>query len=127
MLREYAEPLEADFQHFYQLDLSGLWRGEHPPRWYAVRARWLPAGAATWDEAGDDRAWDAGAHLTALAVDHLAAGNWQRGGDKSRSRPKPVPRPAQLRAAMKSGDVHVDRARRFLQRQQEARDEGGET
>lgn len=37
--------------------------------------------------------WSATEYLLANVADLLNAGNWQRGGDKSVRRPKPMPRP----------------------------------
>lgn len=32
LVDEFGDAVEADFQQFYNLDLSGVWRGETPPR-----------------------------------------------------------------------------------------------
>lgn len=37
--------------------------------------------------------WGATEYMLANVVDLLNAGNWQRGGDKSARRPRPMPRP----------------------------------
>lgn len=39
--------------------------------------------------------WAATEYMLANVVDLLSAGNWQRGGDKSARRPKPMPRPGE--------------------------------
>lgn len=66
---------------------------------------------------GSDQAWSPEAHLLAAAVDVLRAANWQRGGGKG-SRPKPLDRPSEQAEKQREYEAHVDRARRFLNRQQ---------
>ena len=53
----------------------------------------LPPDAATQRAVHPAAAWSTGDYLLALAVDHLAAANWQRSGDKHATRPTPLPRP----------------------------------
>lgn len=43
--------------------------------------------------AGEVALWGPAEVMLAAAVDLLAAGNWQRGGNKNAPRPKPWPRP----------------------------------
>lgn len=45
--------------------------------------------------------WSATEHLLAVVADLLAAANWQRGGDKKKQRPKPLPRPGDFKASKK--------------------------
>lgn len=70
----------------------------------------------TWQEMGADTAWTVNDHLLASAVDALNAANWQRAGGKG-EQPKPVPRPADLKAVKQRREAMLDRASRFQQRQ----------
>lgn len=59
--------------------------------------------------------WNASDHLLAVVADLLAAANWQRGGDKKKPRPKPLPRPGDVKA--KKRDPAEIRARLLEQRE----------
>ena len=62
----------------------------------------MPQESATWRAIDPEAAaWTLEAHLAALAVDVLQAGNWQRAGKKGARRPKPIPRPG-VKAARSS-------------------------
>lgn len=86
----------------------------------------LPAGAATWQEAGTDGAWTVTDFLLADVVDALNAANWQRAGDKAGQKPDPVPRPAQLRELKQKREAEMQRASRFLERQKKRRKPKGD-
>lgn len=47
--------------------------------------------------AGDAAAWSTESRILADIFDAIAVGNWQRAGDKNRSRPQPYPRPRDKR------------------------------
>src|SRR5690349_4972535 len=53
----------------------------------------LPPEAASVQATNPDAVWALNEHLLAGIYDLLAAGNWQRGGNKRSPRPKPLPRP----------------------------------
>lgn len=53
---------------------------------------------------GEADLWGLSEHLLAGAVDLLALGNWQRGGDERAKRPDPLPRPGAERRALGGGD-----------------------
>ena len=75
----------------------------------------LPPNSATVvAKAGPAAAWTVDQHLLASAVDLLAAGNWQRGGNPRAPRPKPIPRPGakprhQLRKPKPKSMAEIDR------------------
>lgn len=110
------EALEADLSRVYGRDLlAQMWRGEVTPRYVAVRAVRLPPGSAVWVELGTDSAWTTGDHLTALVVDALVGGNWQRGNGQG-SKPKPLPRPADIKKQQQAHERMAARAARFLEK-----------
>ena len=116
MLTNHGDALEADFQRVYGIDLVDLYRGNLTPRKAQVLAFNLPPGALTWQEMGSDNAWTVTDHLLADAVDALNGANFQRGGGKG-EKPKPVPRPAELRELKERRQAMLDKATRFQQRQ----------
>jgi hypothetical protein len=91
---ELRDALEADFQQTYHLPLSPgrtyTWRRfgvlvrglSHDSRF----ARAVSARHPAPDDGGraDTAAWSLSERLLALAIDHLAIANWQRGGGKSK-------------------------------------------
>lgn len=109
--------MEADFQSVYGLDLSGLWRGDFTFRRAAALAAHLPNGSAVWRVLNVDAAWDTNEYLLALTVDALNGANWQRGGGGG-TQPKPVPRPAELRAQAATEDRVAAKADAFIRKQQ---------
>lgn len=111
LLREHGEALEADFQHYYHIDLLGLWRGELTPRRVSALARKLPFGCQTWLEIGSDAAWSTETHMMAHVVDVLAGANWQRGGGKGKA-PTPIDRPSDMAAAAAKVDRTFEKAAR---------------
>ena len=80
---------------------------------------YLPPGARVWAERGDNTAWSTESHLIAAAVDALEVGNWLRSedGKRGRNRPKPLPRPVDIKAQRDKQARISARALRFLQRQ----------
>lgn len=55
---------------------------------------YLPRESATmFARVGEGSLWGPAENMLAAAVDLLAAGNWQRSGNKNAARPKPWPRP----------------------------------
>ncbi|MBJ8342775.1 hypothetical protein JGU71_28185 [Antrihabitans sp. YC3-6] len=63
--------------------------------WWDVKCiiKHLPKTSALRQLRFPDDGWNLQAHLLAIVIDLLAGANWQRGGDKHASRPKPMPRP----------------------------------
>lgn len=115
LLREHGDALEADFQRYYGIDLIDLYRGTLSPRKASVLALYLPPGAAVWQEAGTDSAWDTTDYLLAEVVDTLKWANYQRAGGKGQ-KPEPLPRPAQLREIREKRRKAFDRAAAFRER-----------
>lgn len=116
LLREHGEALESDFQHYYQIDLLDVYRGDLSVRKTTVLALNLPAGAAVWQDMGIDAAWTTQDHLTALIADSLQLANWQRGGGKGKQ-PKPIPRPEDAKKKEDAKQATLDKARRFKEKQ----------
>lgn len=119
LLREHGDALEADFQRYYGIDLVDLYKGTLSPRKAQVLAMYLPPGAAVWQEAGTDAAWDTTDYLLAEAVDALRTANWQRSGKGQK--PEPLPRPTELREAKKKRERMFEQAARFRERHQQRR------
>ena len=94
-MREHAGAIEADFQHYYGVDLLDLWRGALTPRRATVLMANLPLGAALWRAMDVPAAWTSGEHLTASVLDALGIANWQRtkAGSEGTNKPDPHPRP----------------------------------
>lgn len=112
LIREHGDTLEADFEHYYNLDLADLYRGNLTPRKAQVLAIRLPPGALTWQEVGTDAAWSTESHLLAQVVDTLNAANYQRAGGKG-EKPKPVPRPNDLKEIQTKRERMLQRAAKF--------------
>ena len=99
MLRAYRAPLEADFQRYYHLDLSDLYRGRLGV-WKVARlaSQLPPEGAVGRATAG--QGYRKADYLLLDLIDLLAAGNWQRANagapkHKQTKPPTPVPRPGE--------------------------------
>ena len=88
------------------------------PRWAAVHAVNLPAGAQTWISCGIDAAWSTEAQLSAMVFDALNIANWQRSGDAKAKPPTPLTRPSGVRENAVRAERHARRAQAFLERQQ---------
>lgn len=97
------------------MDLVDLYRGDLSPRKAMVLAINLPAGALTWQEMGSDNAWTVNDYLVAEAVDALHGANFQRAGGKG-EKPKPLPRPSDLKATKERRSEMLDKAARFKER-----------
>lgn len=81
--------------------------------------RHLPPGSATAHAQESPAEWGHTEHLLADVRELLRAANWQRGGDKKRPRPKPIPRPGEAkahRAAMRAKFDRLMEQRRRLGR-----------
>ena len=63
--------------------------------WSDLRAVIYTADPGSYLAAAMGVPWAATEYLLANIVDLLNAGNWQRGGDRSVRRPKPMPRPGE--------------------------------
>lgn len=61
--------------------------------WSDLRAIIYTADPGSYLAAVLGAPWAATEYMLANVVDLLNAGNWQRGGDRSARRPKPMPRP----------------------------------
>ena len=83
--------------------LADLWTGQLTWRRLAVLVAHLPRESATVRaQHGEVVEWGATEHLLAHVVDLLAASNWQRAQQRSKTRitrPKPLPRPGDKRGA----------------------------
>lgn len=110
--------MEADFQHYYGLDLIDFYRGTLSPRRTAVLALNLPPGAAVWREYGGPLAWTQDNHLQAAEIYILQLANWQRTG-KSGNKPKPLTPPDGANKAVKARDRIEARAAAYLERQKQ--------
>lgn len=62
-----------------------------------------PECATAYAVVGEPARWGPSDWLLADIFDVLAAANWQRAGDKNRSRPKPYPRPRSKQAVAALG------------------------
>lgn len=76
----------------------------------------LPDGARVWNALGLDRAWTTTDHLTAMQVDATNTVAWLNSDGSSNDRPKPIPRPSDLREAAEKAQRNRDRAARYLSR-----------
>lgn len=96
---------------FYGIDLARhLGTDRLTWRRLDVLIAYLPRDSATVREVhGEKVAWGPTEHLLASAVDLLAAGVWQRGGDKKAKRPQPVPRPGEADAKRERAQQVHDR------------------
>lgn len=74
-----------------------MWRGDISVWKISRLASQLPPGARVWQSLGDTEAWSTEAHLLALVAETLSWANYQRGMGKG-AKPKPVPRPADIKA-----------------------------
>jgi len=63
-----------------------------------------------------DASWSVTDHLLAAVVDVLQAANWQRAGDSKAPRPKPIPRPGDVKADDARADLIRRRALAFRER-----------
>lgn len=116
LIREHGEALEADFERYYSIDLVDLYRGHLTPRKAQTLAIRLPPGALTWQDVGTDAAWSTESHLLAQIVDTLNAANYQRAGGKG-DKPKPLPRPTDLKEIQDKRERMLQRASKFKARQ----------
>lgn len=90
--REYEEALQADLLDRGK-SLDDLGRSLS---WWDLRCiiRWLPPHAAVVRLRDPDSwQWGLAEHILAGIYDGIQGGNWQRGGNRSAPRPKPLPRP----------------------------------
>lgn len=95
------EALEAD------LLAAGFALADYPDRLSLRAIRnflvWSRDGSAAYRQANGERAgWHHVEELLARILEVLMAANWQRAGDKTAPRPKPLPRPGERR----EGDRH---------------------
>jgi hypothetical protein len=97
-LETHGEAIEADFQRYYGVPVSGVFAGAMTWRRFKVLLGQLPAESATVRAAaGDAAAWTLTEHLLAGILDAEHAALWQRSGGKSH-RPRPIERPGQAKA-----------------------------
>jgi hypothetical protein len=75
LLREFPEELEADFWHFYNLDIRGLWTGKLTPRQVRVLIKNLSTygseSATVRKKAGPTATWSQTEHLLAALIDSM--------------------------------------------------------
>lgn len=91
-MREYREPLMADFRRYYGLSIAECRAQGIPLREVAAMAAYLPPESATARAVNPPTGWGIAEYLLAAAVDALHNANWQRGGGRG-PRPTPVERP----------------------------------
>jgi hypothetical protein len=101
---------------WYGIDLLDLWRGRLTWRRAGILLANLPPGSAVSRAKGSNTAWTEAEHLLAGITDVLLTANWQRAGAKG-ARPKPLMRPADVKAAAETKDRIPQRAMAFLRRQ----------
>lgn len=93
-----------------------MYRGEVTTRYVAVRAANLPPGAMVYHALGEEMAWTPGEYLMAAAIDALNGANWQR-AQRGGKPPKPIDRPADVKAAADRKQRTSEKARAFRARQ----------
>lgn len=76
----------------------------------------LPDGARVWAALGIDRAWTIGDHLAAVQIDATNTVAWLNSDGSDSDRPKPIPRPSDLREAAEKAKRNRNRAERYLAR-----------
>lgn len=77
-------------------------------------AAYLPEDARVWAALSPDAALSHEAMLLRLLEHSIRIGNWQRGGDKNKARPEPLPMPSEILAELEHGrreDARVSNAR----------------
>lgn len=99
LLSEHGEAIEADLRHYYQRRLRDLATGEMTWREFRCYLNELPDECRlARSVAGEIAGWGPQERILADIYDVLADANWQRGGNKNQTRPKPYPRPVDKRA-----------------------------
>lgn len=69
-IHQHYPAVEADFQRYYQLDLTReLYTNDIPARRVEALVQWLPPEAATWRSMG--RAWTTDQELAAITIEML--------------------------------------------------------
>lgn len=112
--------MEADWQHYYQLNLVDFHRREITLRRAIVLTMRLPAGAQVWQETGGPLAWTTDHYFLARIFHTGNVANWQRteNGRKGKNPPK-EPQPPEYTAERKKRQSRLDaKAERFLRRQE---------
>lgn len=101
-MRVACDELEADLQDL-GIWLGDLWTGRLSVRRAAVLASQLPAGARVWQADMSDLAWSDTDYWSAALLDSLRENTWVTGNHgvperQQGARPKPMDRPADVRA-----------------------------
>ena len=76
----------------------------------------LPFGSRVWIALNADAAWTTADYLAAEQADALTWANWQRAGGKGQ-KPKPIPRPADMRKKAETKAFNDAQAIAFVERQ----------
>lgn len=76
----------------------------------------LPQGSRVWVTLNADAAWTTADYLAADQADSLTWANWQRAGGKGQ-KPKPIPRPADMRKQAEAKAFNDAQAIAFMERQ----------
>ena len=103
-LTDYGEAVEY---HLIDMGLRLRWLGTDLLTWSDLHAiiRGAPSSSAIGRElAGPGAAWSLLEHLTAVLIDAVNMGNWQRQGDPYARRPDPIKRPG-----ADTGGMHIGR------------------
>lgn len=113
----YRDQLEADFQHYYGLDLRDLFTGKLSFRRAAVLTAGLPPGAGIRRLYGGESAWSDETTLIAQLVDLVANLSYQLAGGKG-ARPKPSRPPEEHHVEQEQARSEriAAKARRFVER-----------
>jgi hypothetical protein len=113
----YRDQLEADFQHYYGLDLRDVFTGKISLRRAAVLTNGLPPGAGVRRLFGGDGAWSDETRMLAGLVDQVVSLAHNLAGGKG-ARPKPTVPPEEHHVEREKSKVDklAGKARRFMDR-----------
>lgn len=113
----YRDQVEADWQHYYGLDLLDVFRGRISLRKASVLTSGLPAGAGLWRLWGGDNAWSDNTHLLNQILYRLDRLEYGVAGGKGRAPREQEPPPLRHVEKQREREVAESRkARRFMDR-----------
>lgn len=104
----HGPAVEADFHRFYGLDIRALFDAN---QWRKLGnlVKHLPPESATAQAITGRPYWSTESYLLAALFDATQVGNWQRGGGKKASKPKPLKRPSKAVTAATPDVREIDR------------------
>lgn len=117
LLRTRHDEIEADFQHYYRINLGDLYAGALSLRRFGVLVYGLPPGSVTWRAQGGALAWSdetRAGMLTRHAIQQLQESFAERPSSL------PLPEPPEwghVEKATAKADLMERRMQVFLQRQ----------